>query len=204
MFQVIKNEPTSFIKARKKVKLPKIKSAWEDKNISSIRQDLRKYILENEQDSLCVYCEKKITFDKRYSNIDHFKTRNIFPEKSLVYNNLLVSCNTYNRCSSVKDNKKQSIVKSKDDYLKIVDVVVENPDNCFDYLITGEIVAVNSKGQFTIDTFNLNDSSLIERRLFIFQSLKYFGNLSLAEIYTSFGYEYKSFIKSIYPKLKEL
>jgi len=202
MFQVIKNEPKYFEKARKKVKLPKVKSAWEDKNISSIRKDLRKSILE-EQYSLCIYCEKKISSDKKYSNIDHFKTRNIFPEKSLSYDNLLVSCNTHNRCSSLKDSKKQSIVKTKDDYLKIVDVVVENPDDFFDYLITGEIIALNPKGQFTIDTFNLNDSSLIERRLLIFQSLKYFGNLSLAEIYESFGYNYKSFIKSIYPKLKE-
>jgi len=204
MFQVSKSEPNYFKSAKAKVKFPKVKGAWEDKHISAIRKDLREHILEEEQNSLCIYCEKKISFEEKYSNIDHFKTRNLFPEMSLTYENLLVSCNTHNRCSSLKDSKKESIVKYKEDYLKIVDVVLENPHEFFDYLITGEIEAKNEKGQFSIDVFNLNDSALKEQRLLIFQSLEYVGNLSLQEIYDVFGYEFQSFIQTIYPKLKAL
>jgi uncharacterized protein (TIGR02646 family) len=200
MFQVSKSEPKYFISAKTKVKLPKIKAAWEDENIASIREMLREDILIKEQNSLCIYCEKKISSDVKKANIDHFKTRNLFPEESLIYDNLLVSCNTYNRCSSFKDNH----VKSKIEYKNIVNPVIDNPEDYFDYLLTGEIIAKNEKGQFTIELFALDSKVLLETRQQIILSLKYFTALSLEEIYDSFGYEYRSFIKAIYPKLKEL
>jgi len=200
MFQVSKNEPNYFTLAKKRVKLPKVKAAWEDKNIASIREKLREDILMNEQNSLCIYCEKKVSSDTKKSNIDHFKTRNLFPEESLIYDNLLVSCNTYNRCSSFKDKQ----VKSKVKYDDIVNPVIDNPENYFDYLLTGEIIAKNEKGDLTIALFALDSKVLVESRQQIVLSLKYFTTLSLEEIYDSFGYEYRSFIKAIYPKLKEL
>ena len=200
MFQVSKTEPNYFTLAKKRVKLPKVKAAWEDENIASIREKLREDILMNEQNSLCIYCEKKVSSDTKKSNIDHFKTRNLFPEESLIYDNLLVSCNTYNRCSSFKDKQ----VKSKVEYDDIVNPVIDNPEDYFDYLLTGEIIAKNEKGDLTIALFALDSKVLVESRQQIVLSLKYFATLSLEEIYDSFGYEYRSFIKAIYPKLKEL
>jgi uncharacterized protein (TIGR02646 family) len=203
MFQIDKDEPNYFAVAKSKVKLPKVKNAWSDKNISSIREKLRENILTKEQKGLCAYCEKKISSDRAVSNIDHFKTRNLFPEKTLDYNNLLVSCNTKERCSSLKDSNK-SLLKRKEDYKNIINPITENPNSSFDYLFSGEIIPLGKKAKFTIEVFDLNHQSLYDERKILADTLKYCSDLSLDEIYDNFGYEFKSFIKNIYPKLKEL
>ena len=100
MFKIDKNEPKYFFEAKSKVKLAKEKSAWEDKNIRYISQKLRADILLEEQSLLCAYCEREIEEDRNSSNIDHFKTRNLFPEETLNYHNLLVSCNSKGKSCS--------------------------------------------------------------------------------------------------------
>ena len=199
MRQIIKDEPRYFTTAKSKVALPKIKSAWEDDNISNIRTQLRSDILLEEQKLLCAYCQKEIDEDSKNSNIDHFKTRNLFPELTLNYLNLLVSCNTKERCSNFKDTH----IKSRDEYDNIVNPACENPNEFFDYLPTGEIIAKNVKGQYTIDIFNLQDKSLKECRFQIVKSLEHLNDLSLDEIYAVFP-DYHGFIENVYPKLKEL
>jgi len=197
--QIIKNEPSYFTTAKTKVKLPKTKEAWANEHISKIRFKLRSDILLEEQMLLCAYCEKEIDENPKNSNIDHFKTRNLFPELTLEYSNLLVSCNTEGRCSNFKDTH----IKNREEYKNIVNPIVENPNDFFDYLPTGEIIAKNKKGQFTIDIFNLKDIALTQYRLQIVKSLKCLDNLSLDDIYDIFP-DYHSFIENIYPKLKEL
>ena len=103
MFKIDKNNPPDYFNGTKKrVARPKESKAWEDKLISGIRAQLRLHILEHEQFSLCGYCEKQIDATGQHSNIDHFKTRNLFPQLTLSYNNLVVSCNTRQRCSEYK------------------------------------------------------------------------------------------------------
>ena len=199
MRQITKDEPSYFASAKLKVELPKTKGAWEDKAISEIRAKLRTDMLLEEQNLLCVYCEKEIDENSTSSNIDHFKTRNLFPELTLEYSNLLVSCNSKERCSSFKDSN----IKSREEYNNIVNPVLENPNDFFDYLPTGEIIAKNDKAQFTIDIFNLQDKSLKECRFQIVKSLEHLPNLSLDDIFNAFP-DYHSFIEDIYPKLKEL
>jgi len=197
MFKIIKNEPKFFKVAKLKVKRPKVSSAWSDKRIEDRRPQLRGHILLEEQNLLCAYCEKEIDDNPNCSNIDHFKTRNLFPEETLNYTNLLVSCNSHDRCSSFKDKN----ITNKDDYKNIINPVVENPDEYFDYLITGEIVGKNSKAEFTIYTFQLQTDALIESRLQVYEALKHIDNLSVDEICEVFP-NYHSFIKSIYSKIK--
>ena len=197
MRQIVKNEPSYFTSAKKMVKLPKVKDAWSDENIGKIRYRLREYMLLEEQNLLCAYCEKEIDDNPKNSNIDHFKTRNLFPELTLEYSNLLVSCNVKERCSSFKDIH----IRSREEYANIVNPILENPNDFFDYLTTGEIVAKNEKGQFTIDIFQLNATSLIQCRFQVIKSLEHL-DLSLEEIYEIFS-DYHSFIENIYPKVKE-
>ncbi len=199
MRQITKNEPSYFTIAKTKVKFPKIKEAWANEYISKIRFKLRSDMLLEEQMLLCAYCEKEIDENPKNSNIDHFKTRNLFPELTLEYSNLLVSCNTEERCSSFKDTH----IKSREEYKNIVNPVVENPNDFFDYLPTGEIIAKNKKGQFTIDIFNLKDIALTQCHLQIVRSLECLDSLLLDDIYDIFP-DYHSFIENIYPKLKEL
>ncbi len=198
MRQIVKSEPSYFTSAKKMVKLPKVKDAWSDENIEKIRYRLRADILLEEQNLLCAYCEKEIDDNAKNSNIDHFKTRNLFPELTLEYSNLLVSCNTKGRCSDFKDKH----VKAREEYENIVNPILENPNDFFDYLLTGEIIAKNEKAQFTIDIFNLQDKSLIQCRLQVVKALEGL-DLNLEEICSVFA-DYHSFIENIYPKLKEL
>jgi uncharacterized protein (TIGR02646 family) len=164
MLQVTKEEPEFFISKKKKISSPNQSSSWEE--ISEVRYDLRKHILENEQHNLCVYCEKKITADKEKSNIDHFKTRNLFPHLTFEYTNLFVSCNNSNHCSSYKDKKGLSIEQFNDLLHPF-----ENIENTIDHTYTGELEAKNSKGNFTIEALNLNYISLIEERKVIISNI---------------------------------
>ncbi len=206
MFKISKNEPPFFTVAKSKVSLPLVSSAWESTEIESIRPKLREHILLYEQNLLCVYCEKEIDDNPKNSNIDHFRLKagHLFPQRTLDYKNLVVSCNAKGRCSSYKDKH----IKSKSDYEKIVNPVDENPDEYFDYLLTGEIVALSAsaKAEFTIDIFNLGrreSDNLTQTRKQITEALIYCNNLSLDEIYSEFGNEYHSFIKIIYNKIQE-
>jgi uncharacterized protein (TIGR02646 family) len=199
MRQITKDELSYFRTVKSKVEFPKVKGAWENEDISKIRPQLRRDMLLEEQSLLCAYCEKEIDDNPQNSNIDHFKTRNLFPELTLEYSNLLVSCNTDERCSNFKD----SHIKNKEEYDNIVNPAFENPNDYFDYLPTGEIIAKNEKGQFTIDIFNLKDKSLTQCRLQIVKSLIHLEKFSLDEIYAVFP-DYHSFIENIHPKLKDL
>lgn len=205
MFKITKVEPDFFTQAKSTVKLPLVSDAWRDPAIEVIRPQLREHILMQEQNGLCCYCEKKMDSHPKNSNIDHFKLKagHLFPQKTLEYTNLVVSCNTTGRCSSHKDKK----ITSKDEYDHIVNPIDENPDDYFDYLLTGEIVPINdnAKATFTIDIFKLgrNESdSLSQARKQLAETLRYLSNLSLEDIYESFGNEYQSFIRIIYPKLQ--
>lgn len=181
MLQVTKAEPKFFSDEKKKITKPKESSAWNE--IGSIRADLRKHILESEQSSMCAYCEKKIISDSKKSNIDHFKTRNLHPELTLDYNNFFVSCNYPNHCSSKKDN----IGLKKNDYEKIINPLDKDLDENFSYTHFGDIEGKNEKAKFTIDTFALNNISLVEERKEIirnFELYKEFDELILVDAFS--------------------
>jgi len=179
MLQVSKTEPKFFSDKKKKILKPKESDAWSE--LGDIRADLREYILENEQSSMCAYCEKKITSDSKKSNIDHYKTRNLHPELTLDYNNFFVSCNNLNHCSSKKDN----IGLNKNDYENMMNPLDKDLDENFSYAL-GEIEGKNKKANFTIDTFALNNISLVEERKEIirnFEFYKEFDEITLVDAF---------------------
>lgn len=207
MFQVTKSESEYFKQAKQKVTNQKISQAWEDNNIHEIRYQLRSDILLNEQSLLCAYCEKEIDAERENSNIDHYKTRSLFPQFTLDYNNLLVSCNSKISCSHKKD--KYGLQKS--DYQKIINPVLENPDEYFEYGFAGDILIKENlsqsdkeKAEFTIKVFALNHKSLTDERKSISHSLQCYKNqsFSLSDIF-SFISDYKTFTTYIYNKLQE-
>ena len=165
MFQVMKNEPNFFIEAKIKVKRPNESNTWSDENINSIRKDLALYIL-SEQNGLCIYCEKVVNDYPNECHIDHYRKRDYFPNETLNYNNLLLSCNNFKRCAKHKDSK----IK-KEDYKKFINPILENPENFLEYTFYGEFKPKDNlsdinkeKAIFTIEILNLNDRSLIEER----------------------------------------
>jgi len=84
------------------------KSVWN--NDYKNKRELKEYILENEQNYLCCYCEAKVTLDN--SHIEHIKPKDI-DEDTLTfdYSNLSVSCDgiCFNEerltCGHKKSNK---------------------------------------------------------------------------------------------------
>ncbi|MCK5716870.1 MAG: TIGR02646 family protein [Thiomargarita sp.] len=201
MFKIIKNPPDYFAKSKRKVEGALQSDAWKNKHISEIRTKLREHILSKEQFVLCAYCEKKIDETADRSNIDHFKTRNLFPNLTLDYNNLLVSCNIHGRCSNYKDKN----IKL-DDYNKILHPVLDNPHNFFNYLLTGEIYSKNNlslsdkeRAELTIDLFQLNHRGLIEERKKISKQLIAYKECKQEEVVT-YLLSYKSFITCFYEK----
>ena len=208
MFKLNKKEiPEFFISAKKNVKIPLVSSAWNDTNIRNISFKLREHILLQEQELLCCYCETEIDSSSDTSNIDHFKTRHLFPRLTLEYDNLLISCNTRYQCSSFKDDK----IKYKSDYDNIINPVIEDPDYYFDYLLTGDIFPKSNidakskeKAIFTIAIFQLNNTRLVHKRKEVARSLSYlqqqYNQPKLSTLYNHFP-DFKSFVKNIYSKI---
>ena len=182
MFQIYKIEPTFFIESKKLVKLPFISSAWNEigKTKTNFKSELREYILLEEQGLRCAYCEQEIESDGDSSNTDHFKTRSLFPKETLNYNNLLVSCKSKVHCENIKDNF--GLISA--DYKKIINPVIENPDEFFEYGINGTIIIKDKliqidkdKAKFTIEVFKLDNKSLEIDRQKIGNSLNYYYEL---------------------------
>lgn len=68
--------------------------SWDDYDVNDDnkkkRRNLRKYILENEQNNLCIYCE--CFLEVTNSHIEHLKPKEAYKELTFDYNNLAVSC----------------------------------------------------------------------------------------------------------------
>ncbi|QCI28548.1 retron system putative HNH endonuclease [Caminibacter pacificus] len=174
MIKIKKEEPDFFKKAKRKVKSPNISKAWEDENIKQIKSQLREYII-SEQKFLCAYCERKLENLTNLS-IDHFKKRNLFPDLTLDYNNLFVSCDSATHCERHKD----SFSINKEEFKYLIHPVFNNPEYFFEYDLTGHILPKDDlsefnkkKADFTIKAFNLNDKSLIEDRKKLIEGLIY-------------------------------
>ncbi len=201
MFKITKsNPPDYFENAKRNISRPLESHAWKDRHIDLIRKELREYIVSKEQFSLCAYCEKWVDGTSKKSNIDHFKTRHLFPKLTLDYNNLLVSCNSFGRCSNYKDKN-----IGQADYNKIINPVLYNPNDFFDYLMTGEIYpkpnlspSDKERAESTLELFQLNHRGLTEERKKISMQLEILrGQITIEEI-SKCLLGYKSFIEYIF------
>jgi len=169
-----KSEPNFFIKSKKKAK------NWSD--IQEIRFKLREHILQ-EQKSMCAYCEKFISANKEKSNIDHFKTRNLFPNLVFEYKNLFISCNSLNQCSNHKDNLGLNKIEM-DNLISPLEINLLDVE-----YISGKMYGKNENIRKLIKVLNLNNKSLIEIRKNILLNLQYVDNFSVYELVRNFkGY----------------
>ncbi|MBC8487676.1 MAG: hypothetical protein H8D45_16725 [Bacteroidetes bacterium] len=89
----------------------------------------------------------------------------------------------------------------KIEYKNLINPVVDNPGLYFKYSQTGDILPKDrksDKANTTIQYFNLNNKSLIERRKTVALQVKNFKDqLSLEKIIEIFG-EFESFIRDIW------
>jgi len=171
MLKINKNKPIFYDEM---IKNKKVWSDYLDK------KDLKEHLV-LEQDNMCAYCESKIS---KQAHIEHFYTRNLFPQLTFDYNNLFISCNTEKTCGKHKDSyhlKKDEF----DEFYSPINIDI----NEFDYAITGELTAKTDKAQKTIDVFNLNHRVLIEKRYKIMKQInnyKEYLNFNLFNIFKEF------------------
>ena len=134
-------EPEYLTQTKRQIKNPKSSDAWQDPAIKSIRTQLREEML-NHQSGMCAYCEKTITLDK--SHIDHFRMRDRFPEQTLAFSNLWVSCGSdkdqQKHCAHHKDVQKLT----KDDFLALPEFVDLDLSRV-EFTETGRLVAKDPK-----------------------------------------------------------
>lgn len=169
---------------------------WND--ILEIRETLRNHILNNEQSSLCAYTETRISGSGGNDcHIDHFRKQDLFPELRFEYNNFLVSCNSEKYGGKYKDK----MVKTRNEYNLIIDPVKDSPSDYIEFTFTGKVNAFdnNGKGLHTIDVFNLNEKSLVERRKTLIMCLIQVKgeNFSPEELAGCFG-EFETMIRTLY------
>ncbi len=125
------------------------------------KRKLKKFLLENEQDFLCCYCEGKVDLDS--SHIEHIKPKSLDIEKlTFDYKNLVASCNGI--CNNNEDREycghKKENNFDEDSFLN--PTKVENIREYFIYNIEGEILPSKmdkTKSKYTIDLLQLNTSN---------------------------------------------
>lgn len=149
--------------------------------------ETRATILISEQDCICGYSEIPIE-DERDCHIDHFRKRNMFPEHAFNWDNLVAACNDEDFGAKYKDNK--SGIK-KSDYAVFFDPVVDSVQDFFYYNERGEVEphptlsdpVLQAKVQKTIEVFNLQDKSLVNRRKTIIEQIKAYAELTKEEVF---------------------
>lgn len=143
---------------------------WEDaKDVSRL---WREYILEKEQHRLSGYTEEPIRLNN--SHIDHFRKQSLFNSLVFDWRNLIVDSKNETYGAKHKD----CVVKAREDNEKLIDPAVEDASRYFKYELNGKIEvaeglspADREKAVFTREAFNLNESSLVERRRVIINTI---------------------------------
>lgn len=157
---------------------------------------------ESEQNFQCAYTEIDIE-PERNSHIDHFKKQDLFPRLKFDWQNIFACSNISYIGAKHKDNKYKI---KREDYELLINPVSDDPNDYFQYAITGEIIirsndknSVNyKKAKTTIDVFNLNDKYLVELRKTVAKQLMDYGNsLSISDLKQNIG-KFESFIDYIY------
>lgn len=189
MKQIIKESIPSFFSKFIAHNKPR---TWDES--APIRPELRAHILA-EQGNCCAYTEIRLKNDID-CHIDHYRTRNLFPEKTFDYYNMMVSCNAEGYGAKSKDKQ----ITSRSDYDDLINPVEDNPADYIEFAFTGDALPVSgsSKGTKTITYFNLNEKSLLERRriiaLYVVQMKNYFTE---DEMVAATG-EFESMVRQIY------
>jgi uncharacterized protein (TIGR02646 family) len=170
MHYVCKGESPDFFESEKVKKSFRDDPAW---NNLHCKTNLRFHLI-NEQNQLCIYCERQI--DKNNTHIEHILAQTDNPQLRFNYDNLVVSCNGDQCKPIVKDSYKPEDVQScghkKDDDLDIDKFLnpIEDID-INDYFSYDKIKCTiccsgkdGIKADYTIDLLNLDNPRLNNER----------------------------------------
>lgn len=153
-------------------------TTWDD--AKAVSRVWREYILESEQHHLSGYTEEPLHLDS--SHIDHFRKQSLFNTLVFDWNNYIVDGKNETYGAKYKDN----VVKTKSDNDRLINPAVEDASRFFKYELNGQIDVADGltddekeRAEYTCKAFNLNESSLVERRRVIINTiLEPFNDLS--------------------------
>lgn len=150
-----------------------------------VYEELRDYIEIIEQDGLSPYTEKPLGSK---IHIDHFKKRNLYPDLTFDYANLLVDDLDDNYGACHKDNHSSVNSASFDGVTRIFCPTTENMADFVEYTFEGMIVSkigldsiTAKRVNETIRIFNLNHSVLKKRRADIIRFIKDYQTSGLSD-----------------------
>ena len=118
-----------------------------------LRRQIREHMLEH-QKMICCYCCKSI--DSSNSHNEHIKPKDLFPQNSMDYDNLLVSCTSKNTCGMAKGNHY--------DLMNFVSPLQEGCEEHFSFFPDGQIKGETDEGAATVECLNLNTYDLRQAR----------------------------------------
>ncbi|KHD09760.1 hypothetical protein PN36_30905 [Candidatus Thiomargarita nelsonii] len=103
----------------------------------------------------CCYCECNITTESNYLEVEHFHPKSLYPDKVVVWENLLPSCKRCNGTKGDHDTQKEAIVHP----------VRDNPKSHLT-LKAYRLYPKTDLGQMTINVVNLNDRTRLVKKRF--------------------------------------
>lgn len=162
---------------------------WED--AKDVSHTWREYILEIEQHRLSGYTEEPVRLDS--SHIDHFRKQSLFNTLIFDWNNYIVDSNNETYGAKHKDH----VVRTREENEKIINPVAEDVSRFFKYELNGRIEVAeglndedHTRAEYTMEAFNLNESSLVERRRVIINNiLEPYQDLTDDDILEALAYE---------------
>ena len=146
-----------------------------------VRQQIREHMTA-QQKYLCCYCCGTIHADNSHN--EHVRSRDCYPNLSMDYTNLLVSCidNTHSHCGMKKDNADLP-----------TDFVSPLQDDCeehFCFYPDGRIDGQTDQGKHTIDYLGLNDYALVDARKNLYnECMRMAQYMGKEYVYTSYMQE---------------
>lgn len=145
-------------------------SRWEDAR--DVSHTWREYILEYEQHRLSGYTEEPVRLDS--SHIDHFRKQSLFNALVFDWNNFIVDSKNETYGAKHKDH----VVRTREENEKLINPATEDASRFFKYELNGRITLAEglsdkdrARADYTMAAFNLNESSLVERRRVIINTM---------------------------------
>ncbi|MCK4493979.1 MAG: TIGR02646 family protein [Methylococcales bacterium] len=137
----------------------------------------KQHILKDEQQGLCIYCERDVEEDK--TRLEHIKPQKRYPKLRFNYNNLVISCSGKDYCSNEIQAHQGFDIDSCDHYkdkhydeTQFLDPTQEQQIADYFYFDydTGAINACSfeesaNKAKYMIDLLNLDNPSLRNERI---------------------------------------
>lgn len=164
-------EPHFWIKYKKAHPKEQYRELKKTEEGSELRRELRKYLLQS-QYGLCAYCCRKIEVDNSLN--EHIKPQAVYPNETMNYENLIVSCRTEGlnaTCGAKKENNYNETL--------FVSPLEKDCEKEFVFYPNGQVDGVGERGKYTHKILNLNAYELQRARIAQYKTCASYKNAEM-------------------------